>query len=128
MRYIGPELKKELKFDKNGLIPAVIQDAKNNEVLMVAYMNMESLEKSLKTGYTHFYSRSRKKLWLKGETSGHFQRIKEIRLDCDGDTLLIKVSQKVGACHKGYRSCFFRIYDPARKSLDITFTRGNIRV
>lgn len=86
---------------------------------MLAYMNMESLDKTIKTGYTNFYSRSRKKLWLKGETSGHFQVVKEIRIDCDGDTLLIKVQQKVGACHTGYHSCFYRIYDQDKKTLVI---------
>lgn len=82
---------------------------------MVAYMNLESLEKTLNTGKTHFFSRSRNRLWLKGETSGHFQIVREVRLDCDGDAILIKVEQKVGACHTGYRSCFYRIYDSERK-------------
>lgn len=98
----------ELKFDANGLIPAVIQDHKNNEVLMVAYMNKESLKKTLKTGLTYFWSRSRQSFWLKGETSGHFQRIKKIYFDCDNDTLLIKIHQTGAACHTGERSCFFR--------------------
>jgi len=98
----------EVKFDADGLVPAVIQDARSNEVLMVAYMNQEALLKTLKTGKAHFYSRSRKRLWLKGETSGHTQKVKEISLDCDGDTLLVKVAQIGGACHEGYRSCFFR--------------------
>ncbi len=99
---------KGLKFDENGLIPAVIQDARNNEVLMVAYMNDEAAEKTLKTKKAHFYSRSRKKLWLKGESSGHVQKVKEIRFDCDADCLLVKVDQVGGACHTGYRSCFYR--------------------
>ncbi len=97
-----------LKFDENGLIPAVIQDYKNNEVLMVAFMNGEAVKKTLSTGRAHFYSRSRKKLWLKGETSGHIQKVKEIRFDCDADCLLVKVRQIGGACHTGYRSCFYR--------------------
>lgn len=99
---------KQIKFDSNGLIPAIIQDYKNNEILMLAYMNKESLEKTLSIGKTCFFSRSRQKLWLKGETSGHFQLVKEIYLDCDNDTLLIKVDQINVACHTGNRSCFFK--------------------
>ena len=98
----------KLKYDKNGLIPAIIQDYKNGEVLMMAYMNRQSLRQTIKTGKTWFYSRSRKKLWLKGETSGHIQKVKSVCYDCDNDTLLIKVQQKGGACHTGYRSCFYR--------------------
>ena len=101
----------ELKFDKDRLIPAVIQDCTNNEVLMMAYMNKEAVEKTLETKKTCFYSRSRKKLWIKGESSGHTQNVKEVLVDCDNDTLLIKVEQKGGACHEGYRSCFFRKLD-----------------
>jgi phosphoribosyl-ATP pyrophosphohydrolase/phosphoribosyl-AMP cyclohydrolase len=98
----------DLKFDKDGLIPAIVQDAANKEVLMMAYMNAESLEKTVSTGYTHFWSRSRSKFWKKGETSGHVQEVREILYDCDRDTLLIKVDQKgPGACHTGHRSCFF---------------------
>lgn len=93
---------------KDGLIPAVVQDYQNKAVLMVAYMNPESLRLSLKTGETHFWSRSRKKLWRKGETSGHIQKIKNIFVDCDGDTLLIEVDQIEAACHTGERSCFFQ--------------------
>ena len=99
---------KEVKFDEKGLIPAIIQDAVNGDVLMVAYMNKEALEKTLKTKKAHFYSRSRKKLWLKGETSRHFQHVLSVHYDCDWDTVLVKVTQKGGACHEGYRSCFFR--------------------
>jgi phosphoribosyl-AMP cyclohydrolase len=101
----------ELKFDDNGLITAIIQDVQTNEVLMVAYMNNEALMKTLESGVTHFWSRSRKKLWLKGESSGHVQSVKGIYVDCDGDALLIKVDQKGGACHTGYRSCFYRRLD-----------------
>ncbi len=98
----------QLKFDDKGLIPAIIQDADNGEVLMMAYMNADSLEKTITTGYTHFWSRSRNKLWKKGETSGHLQEVRSILYDCDKDTLLIKVMQKgPGACHTGHRSCFF---------------------
>ena len=99
---------KNVKFNEKGLIPAIIQDAASGEVLMLAYMNEESLKKTLETKKTHFYSRSRRKLWLKGETSGHIQTVRSIFYDCDWDTLLLKVSQKGGACHEGYRSCFFR--------------------
>ncbi|MFH1868280.1 MAG: phosphoribosyl-AMP cyclohydrolase [Candidatus Omnitrophota bacterium] len=97
-----------LKFDKNGLIPAIAQDYKSNEVLMAAYMNKEAVKKTVKTKKCFFYSRSRKKLWLKGETSGHIQRVKSIFIDCDKDCLLIKIDQAGGACHAGYRSCFYR--------------------
>lgn len=91
-----------------GLVPAIIQDFKNNEVLMLAYMDKSSLEKTLETGTTWFWSRSRKEYWNKGKTSGHFQYIKEISVDCDGDTILIKVEQVGAACHTGNRSCFYR--------------------
>ncbi len=97
-----------LKFDDKGLIPAVIQDFENNQVLMVGYMNREAVEKTMGGPYVTFYSRSRNKMWIKGETSGHTQEVREIYFDCDGDCLLIKVIQKVAACHVGYRTCFFR--------------------
>jgi phosphoribosyl-ATP pyrophosphohydrolase/phosphoribosyl-AMP cyclohydrolase len=97
----------DLKFDENGLIPAVVQDYKSRTVLMVAYMNQESLQKTLETGRTVFYSRSRRQLWQKGETSGHVQRVKEIRVDCDRDTLLILVEQEGPACHTNHYSCFY---------------------
>jgi phosphoribosyl-ATP pyrophosphohydrolase/phosphoribosyl-AMP cyclohydrolase len=97
-----------LKFNSQGLIPAIIQDYQTGEVLMLAYLNQEAWEKTLSTGKTHFYSRSRQQLWLKGETSGHFQLVKEIYLDCDNDALLIKVDQIDVACHTGNKSCFFK--------------------
>jgi phosphoribosyl-AMP cyclohydrolase len=98
----------DLKYDRDGLIPAIIQDAENNEVLMMAYMNETSLQKTVETGYTYFWSRSRQKYWKKGETSGHVQEVKTILYDCDKDTVLIKVIQHgPGACHTGHRSCFF---------------------
>ncbi|MDD5109099.1 MAG: phosphoribosyl-AMP cyclohydrolase [Candidatus Omnitrophica bacterium] len=97
-----------LKFDQNGLIPAIIQDYKNQQVLMLAYMNKESLRRSLKLGKTCFWSRSRKEYWVKGLTSGHFQFIKSIDYDCDMDALLIKVRQVGKACHTNNRSCFYR--------------------
>jgi len=87
---------------------AVVQDYKTKEVLMVAFMNKEALEKTLKTKKMHYYSTSRKKLWVKGESSGNYQVVKEVYVDCDSDTLLFKVEQKGGACHEGYYSCFFR--------------------
>ena len=99
---------KDLKFDSRGLIPAIVQDAKSKDVLMLAYMNKESLEISLKEQRTCFYSRSRQTLWRKGETSGHIQKIKHLYYDCDGDTLLAIVDQKGVACHTGSWSCFFR--------------------
>jgi phosphoribosyl-AMP cyclohydrolase len=98
----------QLKFDANGLIPAIVQDQETGRVLMMAWMNRASLEKTLETGRTCFWSRSRQKFWVKGETSGHTQQVKDIALDCDGDTLLIQVEQVGAACHEGYRSCFFR--------------------
>ncbi|MDD2680010.1 MAG: phosphoribosyl-AMP cyclohydrolase [Candidatus Omnitrophica bacterium] len=99
---------KDFKFDKCGLIPAIIQDYKTGQVLMLAYMNKESLRRTLKSGKTCFWSRSRKVYWVKGMSSGHFQCVKSISYDCDMDTLLIKVRQVGVACHTGNRSCFFR--------------------
>jgi len=101
-----------LKFDANGLIPAIVQDAGSGEVLMMAWMNREAVEKTVASGKTHFYSRSRNKLWLKGESSGHVQHVKSLRTDCDKDTLLIKVEQVGAACHDGYYSCFYREHQP----------------
>jgi len=102
----------EFKFDEKGLIPAIIQDYKTGEVLMLAYMNKESIEKTIKDKKACFYSRSRQKLWLKGETSGNFQVVKGFYFDCDQDCILVKVRQ-IGdaACHTGYRSCFYRKLD-----------------
>jgi len=97
-----------LKFDRNGLIPAIIQDYKDKEVLMLAYMNKESLRRTLKQGKTCFWSRSRKEYWVKGLTSGHFQFVKSVAYDCDLDALLIRVRQIGKACHTGKRSCFYR--------------------
>jgi len=99
---------KELRFDDRGLIPAIVQDATTADVLMLAYMNAESLERTIETGETHFWSRSRGRLWHKGETSGHTQAVVEIRLDCDADALLVRVRQRGVACHTGERSCFYR--------------------
>ncbi|KXB03080.1 phosphoribosyl-AMP cyclohydrolase [candidate division MSBL1 archaeon SCGC-AAA261F19] len=93
---------------KDGLISTVTRDYGDKEVLMTAFMNEEAAFKTLTTGLAHYWSRSRGKLWLKGEQSGHHQKVREIRIDCDGDALLLDVEQKCGACHKGYRSCFYR--------------------
>ncbi|HZP89391.1 MAG TPA: phosphoribosyl-AMP cyclohydrolase [Actinomycetota bacterium] len=97
-----------LAFDERGLIPAVVQDAGSGEVLMVAWMSRESLERTLAEGRTVFWSRSRRELWRKGDTSGHVQHVEEIRVDCDADTLLVRVRQVGAACHTGERSCFHR--------------------
>ncbi|MDI9394558.1 MAG: phosphoribosyl-AMP cyclohydrolase [Euryarchaeota archaeon] len=96
-----------LKYE-NGLIISIVQDHTSKEVLMCAYMNREALEKTVVSGIAHFWSRSRQKLWKKGETSGHLQKVKEIRIDCDMDSILLLVEQVEGACHMGYRSCFYR--------------------
>jgi len=100
----------QIDFSKqpDGLIPAIVQDVSSKEVLMMAYMNEEALRKTIKTKKAHYWSRSRKKLWLKGEESGNFQTVRDIRIDCDGDTILLIVEQKGCACHMGYKSCFFR--------------------
>ena len=101
----------ELKKDPQGLVPAIVQDDETGEVLMMAYMNARALEKTIATGKTHFYSRSRDKLWCKGESSGHSQEVKSVRKDCDSDAILIRVKQSGGACHTGYYSCFYRQLD-----------------
>lgn len=98
----------KIKFNDEGLVPAIIQDQATGRVLMMAWMNRASLESTIATGKTHFWSRSRKKFWMKGESSGNVQTVKDIAFDCDGDTLLIQVEQLGAACHEGYRSCFFR--------------------
>ncbi len=98
----------ELKFNDQGLIPAIVQDGENSEILMLAYMNRESFQLTLQTGKCTYFSRSRQKLWLKGETSGNFQYVKNIFYDCDADTLLIQIRQEGVACHTGERSCFYR--------------------
>jgi len=102
------ELLKEIKYDANGLVPTIVQDAETNEVLMLAYMNAESLHLTVETGETWFWSRSRGELWHKGVTSGNVQRVVEVRVDCDADTLLVLVNPAGAACHTGERSCFYR--------------------
>ncbi len=101
----------EIKFDEKGLVPAVVQDAGTGEVLMVAYMNREAFEKTVETGLAHYWSRSRGELWQKGSTSGNVQKVRSIKVDCDIDTILLQVTQEGGACHEGYRSCFYREID-----------------
>lgn len=108
----------ELKFDENGLIPAIVQDVYTKEVLMLGYMNRESLELTLKTGRVNFYSRSRKALWLKGETSGNYLNLKKLRYDCDGDALLIEVIPEGPVCHTGNKSCFYRTLHELEDSPD----------
>ena len=103
----------KLKFNDDGLIPAIIQDEETGRVLMMAWMNESSLKTTIEMGKTHFWSRSRQKYWMKGESSGHTQQVKNIAFDCDGDTLLIQVSQVEAACHEGYQSCFFRTINDA---------------
>jgi len=102
------KLIEKVKFDEKGLVPAVTQDVNSRQVLMMAYMNRESLKLTLETGLCHYYSRSRQKLWKKGETSGNLQHVKEIFYDCDNDTLLILIDQVGPACHTGSKSCFYR--------------------
>ena len=106
-----------IKFDASGLVPAIVQDAATGTVLMLAYMNRQSLEKTLETGTTWFYSRSRQELWNKGATSGNVQAVKEMFYDCDGDTLLVKVEQTGAACHEGTYSCFSRRFGEAESTL-----------
>jgi phosphoribosyl-AMP cyclohydrolase len=96
------------KFDDKGLIPAIAQDSETGQILMVAYMNREALELTIKTGYATYFSRSRKKLWKKGQESGHVQKVEQILVDCDQDCLVLKVLVDAGQCHVGYQSCFYR--------------------
>ena len=100
-----------VKYDEKGLAAAIVQDMASGEVLMCAFLNREALRKTLQTGLMHYWSRSRQKLWLKGETSGHVQAVREVRIDCDGDAFVFKVEQTGGACHTGFYSCFFRRLD-----------------
>jgi len=116
-----------LKFDEKGLIPAIVQDVNTKDVLMMAYVNEESLQKTLETGNTWFFSRSRQKLWMKGETSGNVQLVKEIKYDCDNDTLLILVEPAGPACHTGDKTCFHRQLEaPIKKSEEIEEVKSAI--
>lgn len=101
----------QLKFDENGLVAAVARDAETGEVLMLAWMNAEAVAKTVETGKVHYWSRSRRALWMKGESSGHVQTVRSIRVDCDGDALLVDVEQEGAACHTGHRSCFHTVWD-----------------
>ena len=100
-----------LRYDQNGLVTAIVQDCENGQVLMVAHMDREAVRRTLASGRTCFWSRSRREYWVKGETSGNTQEVRAVCVDCDKDVLLVKVDQKGAACHKGYRSCFFREVD-----------------
>ena len=120
IRLHGMSVFDQLKFDADGLIPAIIQDQATGRVLMMAWMNRASLEQTIETGKTWFWSRSRQKYWMKGESSGHTQAVKDVAFDCDGDTLLIQVEQIGAACHEGYRSCFFRSIEQAGASSRVT--------
>src|SRR5580693_8579393 len=110
----------KIKFNAEGLVPTIVQDQTSGRVLMMAWMNRASLETTVTTGKTHFWSRSRQKFWMKGESSGHTQTVKDIAFDCDGDTLLIRVEQAGAACHEGYRSCFYRSIEDAGAQFKIT--------
>jgi phosphoribosyl-AMP cyclohydrolase len=110
----------KLKFDASGLIPAIMQEQGTGRVLMMAWMNRASLEKTIATRKTHFWSRSRQKFWMKGESSGHTQTVKNIAFDCDGDTLLVQVDQIGAACHEGYKSCFFRSVESDGAAFKVT--------
>ncbi|ODS32649.1 MAG: bifunctional phosphoribosyl-AMP cyclohydrolase/ phosphoribosyl-ATP pyrophosphatase [Candidatus Scalindua rubra] len=113
------QLLDNLRFDDKGLIPAVIVDVIDNSVLTLCYMNQDALEKTIETGKVHVFRRSKNRLMLKGETSGHTQSVKEILFDCEGNSLVIKVEQKVAACHEGYKSCYFRKYNNKTDSIEI---------
>ena len=104
------------KFDAQGLIPAIAQDAESGQVLMVAWMNREALDRTIETGRATYFSRSRGKLWMKGEESGHVQTVRQILVDCDQDCLILKVSVDQGQCHVGYQSCFYRALKPNSKT------------
>ncbi len=107
------------KFDENGLITAIAQDSQTGQILMVAYMNKQALEMTIETGFGTYFSRSRQKLWKKGEESGHVQKVEQILTDCDQDCVVLKVSVDAGQCHVGYRSCFYRaLKDNTRKELE----------
>lgn len=101
----------QVKFNEHGLIPAIVQDAESGEVLMMAWMNRDALQRTIATGKATYWSRSRNRFWVKGESSGHVQHVEGIYMDCDADTLLLKVRQVGAACHEGYRSCFYRQLD-----------------
>lgn len=113
------QLLANLKFDEKGLIPAVIVDVTDNRVLTLCFMNQDALEKTIETGKVHVFRRSKNRLMLKGETSGHIQSVEEVFFDCEGKSLVIKVKQKVAACHAGYRSCYYRKYNDKTDNIEI---------
>ncbi|MDR4506412.1 MAG: phosphoribosyl-AMP cyclohydrolase [Candidatus Scalindua sp.] len=117
------ELQKNLKFNEKGLIPAVIVDRDDNQVLTLCYMNEEALQKTMETGKIYLFRRSKNRLMLKGETSGHVQLVKQIYFDCEGNSLVIKVEQKVAACHQGYKSCYFRRFNLETNEVEIAEKR-----
>ncbi len=113
------QLLTNLKFDDKGLIPAVIVDVTDNRVLTLCFMNQDALEKTIETGQVHVFRRSKNRLMLKGETSGHTQSVEEVFFDCEGKSLVIKVKQKVAACHAGYMSCYYRKYNEKTDNIEI---------
>lgn len=113
------------RFNADGLIPAIAQDAGTGEILMVAWMNREALDRTIETGRATYYSRSRKRLWTKGEQSGHVQTVRQILVDCDQDCLILKVAVDQGQCHVGYQSCFYRALKPASKT-DLEFVAEKV--
>ncbi len=116
-------LQENLKFNEKGLIPAVIVDIGDNQVLTLCYMNEDALQKTIETGKIHVFRRSKNRLMLKGETSGHLQHVKEIYFDCEGNSLVFKVEQKVAACHEGYKSCYFRRFNQQTNEVEIAEKR-----
>lgn len=118
----------QIKFNDQGLVPVVTQDVNTKQVLMLAWMNEEAFKKTIETGKVHYYSRSRNKLWLKGETSGHFQILKDIRIDCDGDSLLAEVEQIDAACHTGNYSCFYKKFEnnDFAENLEYNFEKSKV--
>ncbi len=121
-----PELNFRLKVNGEDLIIAVVQDHKTSEVLMVAFMNQEALKKTVETGNAHYWSPSRGKLWLKGESSGHLQKVQEILTDCDEDAVVLKVKQEGAACHKGYYSCFYRELSKENDDINLKIVKEKV--
>ena len=113
-----------LQFNSEGHLPAIIVDIEDGAVLTLCYLTKEALERTLETGLVHVFRRSKGRLMIKGETSGHVQHVKEVRLDCEGKSLVIQVKQEVAACHQGYRTCYFEKYDPETDSFEITEERA----
>ena len=112
-------IESDIRFGADGLVPAIIQEAGSGDVLTLCYMNREALEKTVETGKVHLWRRSKGRLMMKGETSGHFQKVVEIGLDCEGNSLLVRVDQQGGACHRGYASCYFRWCTPGERGFEV---------